>query len=95
MYDDEEGPKTLTEAIVRIKESIVWEFIDSELYQVSPNSNYVNWKEAEQKRYNKAALKVKLELSGSPVIKRKDIKIEVPYKRVNKQVKTLREYLAE
>tara|TARA_R110002167_G_scaffold164799_6_gene361745 strand:+ start:799 stop:1086 length:288 start_codon:yes stop_codon:yes gene_type:complete len=95
MYDDSEGPKTLTEAVSRLRESIVWEYINSELYQESPNSNYVNWNEAEQKRYNKAALKVKRELSGAPVIKPKESNNELVPKRVNKQVKTLREYLAE
>ena len=41
-YDSDEPPNTLEEAMDRLKQSIVWEFLESEMYQEMPCSTYVN-----------------------------------------------------
>ena len=64
MYDSDKPPSDLNEAEDRIREAIIWEFLDEEcgLFMESPNSTYDNWNEAAQKRYRKAAKKVKAKL---------------------------------
>ena len=58
-YDSDEPPITLEEAMDRLKQSIVWEFLESGMYQEMPCSTYVNWNKAAQKRYRKAAENIK------------------------------------
>ena len=53
IYDsDKPPPSDLNEAEDRIREAIIWEFLDEEcgLFMESPNSTYNNWNEAAQKK---------------------------------------------
>ena len=42
-YDSDEPPSTLEEAISRLKQSIVWEFLESGMYKEMPCSTFQNW----------------------------------------------------
>ena len=100
-YDSEEPPSTLEEAMDRLKQSIVWEFLDSEMYQEMPCSTYINWNDAAQKRYRKAAENLKSFFTqhtpskyGVSDMFRIEEKSDNPTNEsINKVVKTLREYL--
>jgi len=92
-YDSDEPPTTLEEAMQRIKESIVWEFLESEQYLEMPCSTYVNWNEAAQKRYRKAAEAVIRQLNFKIEPKIADLSNESSNESINKVTKTLREYL--
>lgn len=63
-YDSEEEPKTADECRQRLIEAIIWEFLDEDhgLFMDNPFSNFNEWKESAQKRYVKAAIKLKKEL---------------------------------
>lgn len=56
-YDDEEAPKTVKEAEERIIEALLYEVLDEDdgIFTERPMSNYIEWNEAAQKRYRKAA----------------------------------------
>lgn len=56
-YDDEEAPKTVKEAEERIIEALLYEVLDEDdgIFTERPMSNYIEWNEAAQKRYKKAA----------------------------------------
>lgn len=92
-YDSDEPPTTLEEAIQRIKESIVWEFLESEQYLEMPCSTYVNWNKAAQKRYKRAAEAVIRQLNFKIEPKIADLSNESSNESINKVTKTLREYL--
>ncbi len=92
-YDSDEPPNTLEEAMDRLKQSIVWEFLESEMYQEMPCSTYVNWNKAAQKRYRKAAENLK-RFFTQYTSSTKEEKVDKPTNEsVNKVTKTLREYL--
>ena len=92
-YDSDEPPTTLEEAIDRLKQSIVWEFLESGMYQEMPCSTYVNWNKAAQKRYKKAAEAVIKQLNFKIEPKIADLSTKPEDGSINKVVKTLREYL--
>ena len=92
-YDSDEPPNTLEEAIDRLKQSIVWEFLESGMYQEMPCSTYINWNKAAQKRYRKAAENLK-RFFTQHTSSIKGEKVDKPTNEsVNKVTKTLREYL--
>ena len=71
-YDSEEEPKTAEECRARLIEAIIWEFLDEDhgLFMDSPFSTFHEWKEPAQKRYQKAAIKLKKELeTGKTTVK--------------------------
>jgi len=100
-YDSDEPPTTLEEAMDRLKQSIVWEFLESGMYQEMPCSTYINWNDAAQRRYIKAAENLKrfftqhtssnYGVSGMFRIEEKSDNLND--ESINKVVKTLREYL--
>tara|TARA_R100000773_G_scaffold44667_2_gene47189 strand:+ start:4645 stop:4938 length:294 start_codon:yes stop_codon:yes gene_type:complete len=92
-YDSDEPPTTLEEAMQRIKQSIVWEFLESGMYQEMPCSTYINWNNAAQKRYKKAAEAVIKQLNFKIEPKIADLSNKPKNGSINKVVKTLREYL--
>ena len=92
-YDSDEPPNTLEEAIDRLKQSIVWEFLESGMYQEMPCSTYINLNKAAQKRYRKAAENLK-RFFTQHTSSIKGEKVDKPTNEsVNKVTKTLREYL--
>ena len=92
-YDSDEPPNTLEEAIDRLKQSIVWEFLESGMYQEMPCSTYIHWNKAAQKRYRKAAENLK-RFFTQHTSSIKGEKVDKPTNEsVNKVTKTLREYL--
>ena len=92
-YDSDEPPTTLEEAIDRLKQSIVWEFLESEMYQEMPCSTYVNWNKAAQKRYRKAAENLKRFFTQHTSSKKEEKSNNPTNESINKVTKTLREYL--
>ena len=57
-YDDEKAPNTIDEGVNRIIECILVEFLEGEEYLEYPNCCYVNWNDAQKKRYIKSGEKV-------------------------------------
>ena len=95
-YDSDEPPSTLEEAISRLKQSIVWEFIESGMYQEMPCSTFQNWNIAGQKRYIKAADNLKRFFWDNSLKEKPKKPInESPHESINKDVKTLRDYLRD
>lgn len=101
MYDDEDAPKTIDEGINRLLESILWEVLEEDmgLYKKSPFSNYLSWKESDQKRYDKSAKKLHKMLENimnnkpeTKIVKTKNVSSSDA--KYNKN-KTLREYMRE
>ena len=62
-YDDEKAPNTIEEGVNRIIECILVEFLEGEEYLEYPNCCYVNWNDAQKKRYIKSGEKVAKMLS--------------------------------
>ena len=56
-YDDEKAPNTIDEGVNRIIECILVEFLEGEEYLEYPNCCYVNWNDAQKKRYIKSGEK--------------------------------------
>lgn len=71
-YDDEKAPNTIEEAKSRIIECIMVEFMDEEVYTEYPNSCFVNWNQAQQKRYLRAGKMVR-EMLFDEIETRKEI----------------------
>jgi len=93
-YDSEKPPATLEEALYRLKQSIVWEFIESDMYKESPCSTFHNWNSAAQKRYIKAAENIKRFFThGTTKVNNKKVNNDTSHESLNKDVKTLRDYL--
>ncbi len=95
-YDDEKAPNTIEEGVNRIIECILVEFIDSEEYLEYPNCCYVNWNDAQKKRYIKSSNKVVKMLSqflesGNLVKERVKEASQVPT-NLNKSM-TIRDYM--
>jgi hypothetical protein len=99
IYDSDKPPSDINEAEDRIREAIIWEFLDEDcgLFMESPNSTYNNWNEAAQKRYRKAAKKIKAKLMfKKPADNNYTLKPKV--KQISKSVNrkpTLRDYMRE
>jgi hypothetical protein len=101
MYDDEDAPKNVEEGVNRLLESILWEVLEEEmgLYKKSPFSNYPSWKDADKKRYDRAA-KVLYKRLNNMVNNKPEIKIQktknvFPTDAKYNKNKTLRDYLRE
>ena len=101
MYDDNEAPKTLDEGINRLIESIMWEVLEEDmgLYKKSPFSNYLSWKDADKKRYDKSAKKLHKMLKNmmDNKVETKIVKTKIassPDAKYNKN-KTLRDYMRD
>lgn len=101
MYDDEDAPKNVEEGVNRLLESILWEVLEEEmgLYKKSPFSNYPSWKDADKKRYDRAA-KVLYKRLNNMVNNKPEIKIQktknvFPADAKYNKNKTLRDYLRE
>tara|TARA_R110002167_G_scaffold111007_1_gene282301 strand:- start:19676 stop:19984 length:309 start_codon:yes stop_codon:yes gene_type:complete len=92
-YDSENPPATVEEASYRLKQSIIWEFIDSGMYQEMPCSTFNTWNEAAKKRYIKAADNLKRFFTEPTPLKKVKKSNETKDESINKHVKTLREYL--
>jgi len=101
MYDDEDAPKNVEEGVNRLLESILWEVLEEEmgLYKKSPFSNYPSWKDADKKRYDRAA-KVLYKRLNNMMNNKPEVKIQktnLPFSNHtnNNKNKTLRDYLRE
>ena len=101
MYDDEEAPKNVEEGVNRLLESILWEVLEEEmgLYKKPPFSNYPSWKDADKKRYDRAAKVLYKRLNNMmnnkpepKILKTKNV--SSPDANYNKN-KTLRDYMRE
>tara|TARA_R100001163_G_C4967228_1_gene128628 strand:- start:46 stop:363 length:318 start_codon:yes stop_codon:yes gene_type:complete len=95
-YDDEKAPNTIEEAKSRIIECIMVEFMDEEVYTEYPNSCFVNWNQAQQKRYLRAGKMVR-EMLFDEIETRKEIPQKVEEKtqgstNLNKSM-TIRDYM--
>jgi len=101
MYDDEDAPKNVEEGVSRLLESILWEVLEEDmgLYKKSPFSNYPSWKDADKKRYDRAAkvLYKRLKNMMDNKVETKIVKTKTlssPDAKYNKN-KTLRDYMRE
>jgi len=97
IYDSDESPKTSEECRTRLIEAIIWEFLDEDhgLFMDSPFSTFNEWKEPAQKRYQKAAKKLKkeLETGKKPELSvNKPAEKETPTKNLFRNL-TLRDYM--
>jgi len=101
MYDNEEAPKNVDEGINRLIESILWEVLEDEmgLYKKSPFSNYPTWKDADKKRYDRAAKvlhkRLKNMMGGKGEVKIHNKEIETSSHAKYNKSKTLRDYMRE
>lgn len=95
-YDDEKAPNTIEEAKNRIIECIMVEFMDGEVYTEYPNSCFVNWNQAQQKRYLRAGKMVREmlfdEIQTREEIPQKDEEKTQGSTNLNKSM-TIRDYM--
>tara|TARA_E500000305_G_scaffold3663_1_gene3300 strand:+ start:549 stop:872 length:324 start_codon:yes stop_codon:yes gene_type:complete len=97
IYDSDESPKTAEECRTRLIEAIIWEFLDEDhgLFMDSPFSTFNEWKEPAQKRYQKAAKKLKKELETGKKPVKELLKPETEVKDTQNLFRnlTLRDYM--
>ena len=97
--DSDESPKTAEECRTRLIEAIIWEFLDEDhgLFMDSPFSTFNEWKEPAQKRYQKAAKKLKKELETGKKPVKELLKQETEVKDTQNHLRnlTLRDYLRD
>lgn len=102
-YDDDDAPKSVDDGIKRIIESILWEVLEEDmgLYKKSPFSNYLSWKDADKKRYDKSAKKL-IKVLKNVVLKDVVLKNVVKSVALTEEInikynksKTLRDYMRE
>ena len=101
MYDDEDAPKNVEEGVNRLLESILWEVLEEEMgiYKKSPFSNYHSWKDADKKRYDRAAKvlykRLNNMMNNKPEVKIQKTNLPSSNHTNNNKNKTLRDYLRE
>lgn len=100
-YDDEEAPKTVKEAEERIIEALLYEILDEDdgIFTERPMSNYIEWNEAGQKRFKKAAKNLtkklkELNINKGPqkIVVKKEIDSNPKVKRII-NYPTIRDYM--